>query len=301
MTRAFCVLLSLLGMFITGCSELSANEAPDASMDNPDATVYNRCADPEERARIIALYESEMTQDQLSPPLSEAGIKWAMDHQSAYEKAFIFARCLNTEVDVPVLVNYYGGIGSRVDFFKEAWTLEREELFRQLMQSLMREVFPGYNFVLTFNHEEPYITAEEAAIIIHLAYDPDRYSYAIGKEVYLIHPTIIGHEAGHLCPDKENANGFCTGFSHHYPGDDYRDHSQGPPEEDEGTCIMYRNGATYGRTESDVALLNYQPGAEERALSLITQIRAMLPDQMNAHAEIDKCGTIMEDLVLTNQ
>lgn len=296
MTRIFFLLLALLGFFAnTGC-ELPTEGAPDAQV-----PMYNKCADQEQRALIAADYELEMTQNQLLPPLSDKGRKWVMGMRNTYEAAFIFARCRDTEANVPVLVNYYGGIGARTDFFKEAWTLEREEEFRQLMQSLMREVFPGYNFVLTFNHdEESWISSEEAAIVIHLAYDEDRYSFATGKEVYLIHPTIIGHEAGHLCPSSEKANGFCMGFSHHYLGDEYLDRSHGPPEEDEGTCVMFRNGAIYGRTERDAALLNYEPGTEERILGLASQIRAMLPDEMNAREEANECAMATYNPVLTD-
>lgn len=294
MTRICFLLLSLLGIFANLGCEPSIDENPDAQL-----PVYNKCADQEQRALITANYELEMTQNQFLPPLSEEGVKWAMDHKSSYENAFVFARCRNTEADVPILVNYFGGIGSRVDFFKGGWTEEKEETFRQLMQSLMKEIFPGYRFALTFNHDpESWISSEEAAFIIHLA--AEGVSYASGREVFLVHPTIIGHEAGHLCPEPERDNGFCMGFPHHYPGGDYLDHSQGPPEEDEGTCVMFRNGAAYGRVERDAALLNYQPDAEERILNLIGQIRDMLPDEANARAN-NKCGTVMEDLVLSDQ
>ena len=298
MTRIFFVLLSLLGIFAnTGC-ELPTDGAPDAA-------AYNRCADPDERTRAKEAYQFEMFQDYLGAPISEQGLVWTLDNLSRYEKAGIFARCRNTDAELPVLINYYGGIGARDRFFKYGDTEEKEivleEIFRRLMEELMEEYFPGYNFALTFNRDpDSWISSEEAIFIIHVAYDEDRYSYADleKNEVYLIHPTIIGHEAGHLCPTPEDENGFCMGFPHHYKGDDTSDHSEGPPEEDEGGCVMYRNANTFGRTESMAALLTYEPGAEERIESLSNQIRAMLPDEMNARSGTNKCGTVMSDVLI---
>jgi len=290
-------------MLATGCSNCSTNsDAPNAAIDNPDTTANSRCADPKERARLKEEYQYEMF---LGAPLSERGVDWTVENLDRYENAGIFARCRNTEAEIPVLINYYGGIGARDHFFKDGNTEEKEialeEIFRQLMEELMEEYFPGYNFALTFNRGDTIVTAEEAAFIIHVAYDEDRYSFAAGKEAFLIHPTIIGHEAGHLCPTPEDEDGFCMGFHHHYKGNDTSDHSEGPPEEDEGSCIMYRDANIYGRTESLAALLTYDSGAEERILNLVAQIRAMLPDEANARGDASKCAMVADEHKLIAQ
>lgn len=281
--RAFLVLFVFLALISNGCNPAEEPSLPDAGkLPPPDP-----CQDPNVRSFILSGYEAEIENSQLSPVLQA----WLKDHRDLYSVAYVHARCRNQDAKIQVLVTYYGGTGRRDAFFQGGWTPEKEEAFRSLLERYTEAVFPGYNFTVVFNKagQEATLSGEDADIIASVGYSGIA-SYATGKTVFLIHPTIIGHEAGHLCPNPEDGNGWCTAFSHHYCGDNYLDHSCGPPESDEGECIMLRNGNKFGKTELTMLAQQYPEDSEREIADLGAQIDAMLPAESNLHQNAPDLG-----------
>lgn len=272
--RAFWVLFVFLALISNGCDPADEPSLPDAG----EFTTPDPCQDPSARSFILSGYEAEIENSNLSPALQS----WLKDHKELYSLAYIHARCRNQNAEIKVLVTYYGGIGRRNAFFQGGWTPEKEEIFRNLLERYMETIFSGYNFTVVFNRagQEAVLTGEEADIITSIGYT-GLASYATGKTVFLIHPTIVGHEVGHLCPSPEDGNGWCTAFSHHYCGDNYLDHSCGPPEPDEGECIMLRTGNEFGQTELTMLARQYPENASQEIVRLQTEIMAMLPAETN--------------------
>ncbi|MBP6859827.1 MAG: hypothetical protein KBC69_04405 [Candidatus Magasanikbacteria bacterium] len=281
--RAFLVLFVFLALISNGCSPVEEPSLPDAG----ELAAPDRCQDPNVRNFILSGYEAEIENSQLSPVLQA----WLKDQQGSYALAYIHARCRNQDAEIKVLVTYYGGTGRRDAFFQDGWTPEKEEAFRSLLERYVEAVYPGYNFTVVFNKagQGVTLTGEDADIIVSVGYN-GLASYATGKTIFLIHPTIIGHEAGHLCPNPEDGNGWCTAFSHHYCGDNYLDHSCGPPESDEGECIMLRTGNEFGQTELWMLRRQYPENANQEIANLGAQIIAMLPAETNLHQDAPDLG-----------
>lgn len=285
--RTFLVLLVSTAL-ISGCFQTDKPSSPDAGELTPDL-----CQDPDFRNFILSGFEAKIESSNLSPALQS----WLKDHRDLYTLAYIHSRCRQS-AEIQILATYYGGIGGRDVFFRGGWTPEKEETFRNLLERYMEAIFPGHNFMVVFNKpgEEIILTEEDADILASVGFT-GLASYATGKIVFLIHPTIIGHEVGHLCPNPEDGHGWCTAFPHHYCGDNHLDLSCGPPEPDEGRCIMSRTGSMFGQTELSMLGTQYPKGAEQKIAKLGALMAAMLSEETNLRQDAPSLGFLPPSLV----
>lgn len=280
MSRVFWLLVAFLVACCTnGCADCSKQNGAPISMDP--------CADQGFRDELLASYEQDIAHTQVEWSLTQAWTDWAInpEHKGWYTNAYVHARCRNPDAEVLVLVTYFGGKSKRELFFRDGWNQEKEDHFRNLVERHMEEIFPGYNFYLSFNSPgQRRITEEDAKLVLVVGYTGPA-SFATDKYAYLIYPTIVGHEVGHLCPQPTDQNGWCMGFPHHHCEYDRNDQSCGPPGEYEQGCIMSRTAVSFGPLEQAVCGFQYLPGAEDRIELLGQEIRAMLPPEMNTRGE----------------
>ncbi len=284
MTRVLWLLIACLVVFTSGCTQ--------PTTDTP--VLSDPCADQSFRDELLRNYEADMLQAQTDWGLPLQWTEWVTtpQHKEWYANPYIHARCRNSEAQPKVLVTYFGGRSKRELFFRGGWSQEKENHFRDLLERYMEEIFSGYNFYLSFNSPgSERISEEEASLVLVVGYTGPA-SFATEKYLYLIYPTIVGHEALHLCPQPYDQNGFCMGFGHHYCDSNIADHTScAPPGEYEVRCIMHRNSLIPGPLEQTVAKLDLPLDTQTRESlesyigQLGLEIRSMLPPEMAARGE----------------
>lgn len=301
MTRTLWILIACLVVLTTGCTQPAAN-AP-VSLDP--------CADQSLRDELVLGYEAELLQAQDNWGMPQEWMSWvtSAEHKGWYTSAYIHARCRNPNAELPILLTYYGGRSKRELFFRGGWSQEKEDRFLSLMERYMEKTFSGFNFYLSFNSEgQRRITEEDAALVLVVGYDHNQASFATDKHIYLIYPTIVGHEAAHLCPQPYNQNGWCMGYGHHYCDDEINNHERcAPPGEFEVGCLMHRNAAIFGPMEQIISKLTYptlseaRQALEDEIASIGLEIKAMLPKEMAARGEAEFQAPHNYNLELTSQ
>ncbi|MBI2038146.1 MAG: hypothetical protein HYT15_04470 [Candidatus Magasanikbacteria bacterium] len=240
--------------------------------------------------------------------LSQAWTNWVNEHKGSYQNPYIHTRCRDKAAEILVLLTYYGGAGRKPTFFRDGWTQEKEDHFRDLMERYMEKVFSGFDFYLTFNSEgSRWVNAEEARLILAVGYNGPA-SFATDKYLYLIYPAIVGHEAAHLCPQPYDQNGWCMGYDHHYCNDEIDNHERcAPPGEFEVGCIMHRNALTFGPMEQKISGLDYpfspeaRQALEDEIEGIGLEIKTMLPEEMVARGEAELEAPLNHGLELTPQ